>query len=86
MTFFYSLEAERQLSKLDKTVQKRIKKYLNEVEKLENPRLRGKGLTSNLSGLWRYRVGDYRIICKIADEQLIIFVVAVAHRKEIYAK
>jgi mRNA interferase RelE/StbE len=56
----------------------------HELEKLNNPRSRGKGLKDNLTGLWRYRGGDYRIICQIESEVLNIFVVEVGHRKVVY--
>ncbi|MCM1322549.1 MAG: type II toxin-antitoxin system RelE/ParE family toxin [Treponema brennaborense] len=80
----YLPEAAKQLSKLDKSVQKKIKTYLNQVAELENPKSRGKALIGNLAGLWRYRVGDYRILCRIKDAELIITVVEVGHRREIY--
>lgn len=83
MKIIYTQEAEKQLAKLDKPIQKRIKKYLAEIE---NPRSRGKSLIGNLSGIWRYRIGDYRILCKIKDEELIILVLEVGHRKNIYDK
>lgn len=54
------------------------------VLQTEDPRQRGKALTANLSGLWRYRVGDYRVICLIEDEQLVVLVVGVTHRSEAY--
>lgn len=84
MKVFYTTESQKQLSKLDKTIQQRIKKYLDEVSKLENPRSRGKGLTSDKSGIWRYRVGDYRILCNIVDSQLIITVIKIDHRSGVY--
>lgn len=76
---------EKELKKLDKVAQKRIINYLKEkVITQENPRLLGKSLQGNKQGLWRYRVGDYRIICQILDSELIILVVKVGHRKNIY--
>ena len=54
------------------------------VVQTEDPRQRGKALTANLSGLWRYRVGDYRVICQIEDERLVVLVVGVSHRSESY--
>ncbi|MBR5581425.1 MAG: type II toxin-antitoxin system RelE/ParE family toxin [Treponema sp.] len=69
---------------LDKTIQKRVKKYMDEVQKLDNPRARGHALTGQLSGLWRYRVGDWRVICQIKDTELIILVVELGHRRSIY--
>lgn len=53
---------DHEFKKLDRTVQRRILAYLHEVTALDDPRQRGKGLTSNHSGVWRYRVGDYRIL------------------------
>ena len=62
---------KKQLKKLDAAISKRVLDYLEQIELLDNPRSRGKALTSNLSGLWRYRVGDYRILCRIRDNKLI---------------
>ena len=69
---------------MDKPVSKRIVDYMDDVARLENPRERGKMLVGNLLGFWRYRVGDYRVLCKIRDQELIISVVDVGHRKEVY--
>ena len=80
----YSDEAKKQIKKLDKQIQKRIIDYLDNVSTLENPRSKGKGLTSNLVGLWRYRVGDYRVICRIVDSELVIIALSVGHRREVY--
>ncbi len=76
--------AIKELSKLDRPVQLQIKNYLNEVASLEDPKSRGKGLVGNLNGLWRYRVGDYRVICEILDDKILITVLHIAHRKEVY--
>ena len=51
---------------------------------LENPRNNGKALTGQLGGLWRYRVGDYRIICDIKDEELYVLVVKIGNRRDVY--
>ena len=75
---------KKQLKKLDATISKRVLDYLEQVELLDNPRSRGKALTSNLAGLWRYRVGDYRILCRIHDDKLIITVIEIAHRSTVY--
>lgn len=80
----YLENARKQLSKLDNSVKKRILDYMDEVAMLENPRVRGKMLVGNLIGLWRYRVGAYRILCKIVDDSLVICVVDIGHRKEVY--
>ena len=71
---------------MDKQTARRIRNELVEIAKLEDPRSRGKALTGNLAGLWRYRVGDYRIICDIEDGVLLILVVDVAHRREVYQR
>ncbi|MGI5074078.1 type II toxin-antitoxin system RelE/ParE family toxin [Treponema vincentii] len=72
------------LKKLDAAISKRVLDYLEQVELLDNPRSRGKALTSNLAGLWRYRVSDYRILCRIRDDELIITVIEIAHRSTVY--
>ena len=77
-------KAKKQLKKLDSSISKRILDYLEQLELIDNPRSRGKALTSNLSGLWRYRVGDYRIFCRIYDDKLVITVIEIAHRSTIY--
>ena len=77
--------AVKSLRKLNKQTQKNITHYLkSRIETKDSPRRFGKGLTSNKSGLWRYCVGDYRIICNIEDAKLIVLVVATGHRKSIY--
>ena len=63
---------------LDRGIAARIFEELDEIAKLEDPRVRGKSLTGNLAGVWRYRVGDYRILCAIEDGRLVILVVDVA--------
>lgn len=84
MRVVFSERAVRQFKKIDRAIQMRIKNFVEELEVLENPRSRGKGLSANLSGFWRYRVGDYRLICKISESELIILVMNVGHRSEIY--
>ena len=77
--------AARQLRKLDRQVARRIVTYLQDlVVSCCDPRQRGKGLTANHAGLWRYRVGDYRVICKLEEDQLLVLVVRIAHRSEVY--
>lgn len=75
--------AVKELSKLEKQIQQKIVNYLKD-RALNNPRAFGKPLSYDKVGLWRYRVGDYRIICKIEDQCLSILIVSVAHRKNIY--
>lgn len=84
MKIVYTEKVLKQLKKLDKSVSSRIVDYMDEVAKLEAPRSRGKSLVGNLIGLWRYRVGDYRILCRIIDDELVIMVVEIGHRKVVY--
>ena len=87
MTFHVELteSARKELKKLDQYTQKIILLWLNKnLEGCEDPRLYGKPLSANRAGQWRYRIGDYRIIAKIEDDKLIILVIAIGHRREIY--
>ena len=84
-TLRISETAKRQLKKLDRTTAQSLLRYLNRLLlEVESPRQRGKGLTANLTGLWRYRVGDYRLICDIQDGELVVLVLQVAHRSQAY--
>ena len=77
--------AEKKLSKLDAPIRDRIQAWIDKnLEGCENPRLYGKALEGKLSGLWRYRVGDYRIVADIKDDKVIIFVINVDKRNDIY--
>ena len=84
MRIEYTETARKQLRKLDRTMQKRILDYMDEVALLENPRSRDKALVENMRGLWRYRIGDYRVICEIQESRIIISVLKIGHRKNIY--
>lgn len=84
MRVIYSEQALKSLKKLDKPVQRIIISYMEKIALLEEPRARGKALSVNLRGFWRYRVGDYRILCEIQDEKIVICVVDIDHRKNIY--
>jgi mRNA interferase RelE/StbE len=76
----------RQLEKLNRNDAKRIREYLRtRIGVLDDPRLLGKPLKgSTLGHLWRYRVGDYRILCELRRSQLVVLVVEVGHRREVY--
>ena len=81
----FSESAKRELSKLDRQGQKDIVDYLEtRIGTGEDPRRFGKPLKADLAGLWRYRVREYRILCHIKDEVLLVLVVSVGHRKDIY--
>lgn len=85
-TIEVSERALRSLRKMDKQIARRVRDELLEIAKLEDPRSRGKALTGNLAGVWRYRIGDYRILCDIEDGRLVILVIDVAHRREVYKR
>ncbi len=81
----FLISAQRQIEKLDRSVQQRITSYFHErVLKAEDPRRLAKMLQGPKGGLWRFRIGDYRAICKIEDERLVVLVLDVGHRREIY--
>ncbi|OWN29762.1 addiction module toxin RelE [Corynebacterium diphtheriae bv. gravis] len=80
----FSPRAVKSFKKLDTGEQRRVSKFLREVGALEDPRLRGKALTANKSVLWRWRVGDYRIIADIVDARVVVVVVDVGHRSKVY--
>ena len=84
MKIEYAPKAGKQFSSLDKPIQNRIKRYMSEIAALGNPRSRGKALSSILAGLWRYRVGDYRILCRIHDDKLVITVIEIDPRSTVY--
>ena len=76
---------DKEFRKLDRYTQKLIKAWITKnLVGTDNPRAHGKGLTSNRSGQWRYRIGDYRLICQIKDNELVILALTVGHRSEVY--
>jgi mRNA interferase RelE/StbE len=84
-TIEYAETAKTQLRKLDRPSARRIVDYMDErVATLDDPRSAGKPLSGALGGLWRYRIGDYRVICDLQDGQLRVLVVRIGNRREIY--
>ena len=78
-------QAAKELSKLDRTVAARIVRTLEErLATLDDPRTLGSALVGEHAGFWRWRIGDYRVIARIEDERITIFVIRVAHRREVY--
>jgi mRNA interferase RelE/StbE len=78
-------DSRKQLLKIDRPIQKRILGFLNDrILDSQEPRRSGKRLTGTLSPYWSYRVGDYRIIVDIKDAELVILVVQLDHRRQIY--
>jgi mRNA interferase RelE/StbE len=77
--------AAKQLKKMDPSIRKRILEYIRKnLEGTENPRVLGDPLIGDKTGLWRYRVSNYRIICELLDETLIIDIIRLGHRKDVY--
>lgn len=84
-TINYTETARRELRKIDKPVARSILDFLdNRVAKQDDPRHLGKALTGVLGALWRYRVGEYRVICDIQHQTVTVLVLRVGHRREIY--
>ena len=84
MTVIFANKARKQFLKLDKPIQKQIQIFIVKLTKLKDPRSCGKALVENLVGRWRYRVGDYRLICEIDDVKILITILTIGHRKNIY--
>ena len=78
---------DKEFAKLDRHTQKIIKSWIEKnLVGTEDPRQHGKGLTSNRSGQWRYRIGDYRILADIRDHELVIVAISVGHRRDVYER
>ncbi|MEO6740805.1 MAG: type II toxin-antitoxin system RelE/ParE family toxin [Chthoniobacteraceae bacterium] len=88
MRWAYSFDerALKELKKLGKPAQREILKYLDErIATDADPARFGKALRGDLAGLWRYRVGDYRLICSLRDGQMLVLVLKVGHRRDVYS-
>ena len=88
MRWAYSFDerALKELKKLGKQAQREILKYLDErIATKEDPARFGKALRGDLAGLWRYRVGDYRLICSLKNGQMLVLVLKVGHRRDVYS-
>jgi len=78
---------EGDLKKLDPQAQRRILHYLREkIATDKDPRRFGASLRRELAGLWKYRIGDFRVICRIEDKRIVVYVIRVGHRKEVYRR
>lgn len=80
----FERKADKQLDKLNRHDAERIVKLLDEVALLEDPRKRGHALVGAMGGLWRYRAGDWRVIVRIEDQRVVILVLELGHRREVY--
>lgn len=86
----YSVETtsrfDKEFKKLDRYTQLMIKSWITKnLIDCENPRIHGKALVANRKGQWRYRIGDYRLICLIEDDRLIITAINIGHRRDVYS-
>ena len=81
----FSKKADKQLSRLDPGVRRVLVSWLlQHLDGCEDPRVFGKGLVGDKSGIWRYRVGDYRVLCDIKDDELVVLALEVGHRRDVY--
>lgn len=81
----FSKKADKQLSKLDPGVRRVLVSWLlKHLDGCEDPRAFGKGLVGDKSGIWRYRVGDYRVLCEIKDDELVVLALEIGHRRDVY--
>lgn len=81
----YSKRAQRQIRKQDRQIQRLLFAWIDKhLDGIKDPRQHGKGLIGDRSNEWRYRIGDYRLICDIRDDELIILALEFGHRKDIY--
>jgi len=86
-TIEFDPAAQRELDKLDKPIARRISRFLYErVARLDDPRRIGERLQGTLSEFWKYRVGDYRIICSLEQDHFLVLVLRIGHRREIYRR
>ena len=82
-----TIRFDKEFRKLDRYTQMMIKSWITKhLSGCENPRAFGKGLSANQNGRWRYRIGDYRMICEIYDDKLVILAMSIGHRSEIYKR
>lgn len=83
----YSDKARKQLRKLDATQRAIILSWMDKnIDGCDDPRTQGKGLVDNHAGEWRYRVGDFRILCDIQDDRLVVLAFKIAHRSKVYKR
>ena len=81
----FSKRALKELGRMDKYTQKIITNWISKnLDGCEDPHAIGKALTGELKGIWRYRIGDYRLLCDINENELIILALSIGHRREVY--
>ncbi len=82
----FAKKASDEFSKLDGSIKVQIGKFLNKLANRDNPRTLGEPLQANLSAFWKYRIGNYRLVAEIQDDNFIVLMLAVMHRKEVYTQ
>ena len=83
----YSDKARKQLQKLDATTRAIILSWMDKnIDECDDPRVHGKGLVGDRAGEWRYRIGDYRVLCDIRDDQLVVLAFKIGHRSKAYKR
>lgn len=83
----YTDRAVKELKKLDRYTKQMIKAWIDKsLVGCEDPRVHGKALTADRRGQWRYRIGDYRLICSIEEDRLVILALSIGHRSEVYQR
>ena len=81
----FTAQAKKSLKKFDRHISAKITSWIrHNLEGCSNPRLYGKALSANRSGQWRYRIEDYRLIAEIQDDKIIILIVSIGHRRDVY--
>lgn len=83
-TLEFDAPARKQLRKLARPAGEAILDALVQIAALDNPRTKGRAMAGNFAGYWRYRIGDYRVIARIEDGRMVIVVVTLGHRREVY--
>lgn len=84
-SLLFSKKSDKQLSKMDNSVRSILLTWLlKNIDNTKDPRIHGKGLLGDKSGEWRYRIGDYRVLCEIDDKKKIVVVLSIGHRKDVY--
>lgn len=86
-TIEYDVDFKKEWKKIDPSVQKKVLEFFSErLRTQEDPKLFAKPLSGNPKHFWRYRIGDYRIICEFHESNKVIYLVRIAHRREVYKK
>jgi mRNA interferase RelE/StbE len=80
----YLKSVQKSIRKIDATTRNRLRKYIERLAACDDPRIAGKCLANNNPEIWRYRIGDYRLLCKIDDGKMVVLMIDFGHRSKIY--